>query len=339
MNSDTVARGTIESTEDSESAGTATFEEMPLPAQLKQLFSDVLDMPKPIFAVVDGGRYGDLPRQLDHMGLSGRSLFLEHADVEVERAGGWLVPVDGKEDLYCLYSLSGEMDSMVFWSCPSGEDALHRHLRTINMVMIPSDAIPGYEPLPAKEDGVSLAASEESVLFRHWDPSVLVALLPLLDEAQFARLFGPASHIMMYAPDYGGSRSAPRPEALPIAPRGPLRIDPLQIAELQQVRSDASHMRIAQFLRDNDPQATAGVNDRELLQFVTASEKNGESFGLKDERAIGYWAWLMLNSESEIARRPFTREYLQGHPEDGTPDDKIYKLMDNLSDMTNKTAK
>ncbi|WP_084459035.1 DUF4123 domain-containing protein [Advenella mimigardefordensis] len=313
-----------------------------LPTEIAAFFDQITAMPRPVWAVVDGARYGDLSLQLEQAGLSGRSLFLEHADEQVERMGGWLVPVQQREDLESLYGLAREIDSMVFWSCAAGEEALYRHLRSINMVMIPDD-----EPAPESEaaagaadeadsaDGAQPPASpglrEQSVMFRHYDPSVLASFLPLLNAGQFARLLGPATYLMMFAPDYGGARSVPRPDNLPISPRGPLRFSEQQMQELEQVRVDASQVKIVQFLRRNDSQHTAKMNDHELMRFVANADIKGRALGLRSERALGYWAWLLLGSNGAFAEQPFTREYLQGYPEDGSPDDKIYKLMDNLA--------
>ena len=41
-------------------------------------------------------------------------------------------------------------------------------------------------------------------MFRHWDPSVLGSLLPVLNERQFARIIGPAAEMAFFASEYGG---------------------------------------------------------------------------------------------------------------------------------------
>ena len=43
------------------------------------------------FAVLDGARFDDLPKLCKHEQLFARSLFLDHADAEVEKAGPWLI--------------------------------------------------------------------------------------------------------------------------------------------------------------------------------------------------------------------------------------------------------
>ena len=44
------------------------------------------------------------------------------------------------------------------------------------------------------------------MLFRHWNPRVLGALLPVLDEVQLSRILGPAAEITFVAP---GSKRVP----------------------------------------------------------------------------------------------------------------------------------
>lgn len=140
-----------------------------------------------------------------------------------------------------------------------------------------------------------------------------------------------AISLMMYAPEHGGIRSVPRPEDLPISSRGPLRLNQKQMQELEQVRQDVSRMKILQFLRRNNNKNTESLDDHTLMQFVMNFEEKGRSLGIQSERALGYWSWLMLGSNSAFAAQPFTQEYLLGYPEDGSPDDKLYKLMSTLA--------
>jgi hypothetical protein len=294
--------------------------------------------PVPLFAVVDGAQHGDLPHLLRIQGLTGRSLFLDHADAEIEAASGWLVPLDGASGLAKLLSVSDEQcGSLVLWSCPLGETALHRHLRTINIVQIHQGAIPGDEPETVAENAGAESETPAkppfgSVLFRHYDPDVIASLLPLLDEAQFARIFGPATHILMYSGGHGGLRSAPRPEGLPIAPRGPLRISAEQIEDLELAMSEARDARIGVYLRNFAPDAAAEMDDHGLARFVAESNASGHELGLTTERAQGFWAYMMLNSKGRIARDATVRDYVTSEPETGTPDDKVYNLMSELAD-------
>ena len=298
-------------------------------------------MPKPRFAVMDGARFPDLPHLLGEDGLRHRSLFLNQADVEVERAGIWLVPLVADRDIEKVVSLCEERPAAVFWSCSDGEDALHRHLRSINLVVVAlpldettRDAADASAP-DASEAGETIgphASRAETVCFRHADPNVLASLLPLLDPAQFARIFGPADYIVMHAPDYGGPNRAPRPDDLPIAPAGLLRIREDQMAALEGARTQKSRRKIAAYLRKIDPAQTAAMSDGELVEFVQLSERSGRNLGLRSERAQGLWASMTLASHGRIANRPEVRAYLQT-PDGTSADERVRRLVARLAQM------
>lgn len=313
-------------------------EEPALSAAASKLFAAVKGASaEPLFAVVDGGQYGDLPHLLRVQGLTGRSLFLDHADVDIEAASGWLVPLGGEADLKTLLEVSDEKcGSLVLWSCPLGEAALHRHLRTINIVRIPSEAIPDDEPGEVADADAGTEKPTKpafgNVLFRHYDPDVMASLLPLLDEAQFARMFGPATRIVMYSEGHGGLRAAPRPDDLPIAPRGPLQISAEQIEDLELVMAEARDARVASYLRNVAPDAALEMDSHQLSHFVAESSASGKELGLTTERAQGFWAYMMLNSKGKIAKDGTVRDYIISEPETGTPDDKVYNLMSELAD-------
>ena len=79
--------------------------------------------------------------------------------------------------------------------------SLYGHLRRLNLARIPAWAAAGKA---GPEPGVDADRGYEAVLFRHWDPRVLGALLPVLDEGQFARVVGPAAELCFFAADFGG---------------------------------------------------------------------------------------------------------------------------------------
>jgi Domain of unknown function (DUF4123) len=307
-----------------------SMEQCKLVDALKRLPSE------PLFAVVDGARFADLPETLKLLGLSARSLFLDHADQEIEAASGWLLPLGGQADLIRLLEVcDADCSALVLWTCPFGETALHRHLRTLNIVRIPQSAIPEDEAVeaPPAEGGETEAKSAfGEVLFRHYDPEVIASLLPLLDEAQFARVFGPATNILMFADGAGGLRHAPRPENLPIAPRGLLQISEDQIEDLELAMAEARHARIGSYLRTYAPDAATGLDDHQLSRFVAASNESGRELGLTTERAQGFWAYMMLNSNGKIARDATVRDYIVNDRDQGTPDDKVYNLMHELAE-------
>ena len=83
----------------------------------KKLIHAATGIKEPLFAAVDGAQYGDLPNLLKELGLYGRSLFLDHADKDIEAASGWLVPLGGGKELAALLEASdADCGSLVLWS-------------------------------------------------------------------------------------------------------------------------------------------------------------------------------------------------------------------------------
>jgi Domain of unknown function (DUF4123) len=252
------------------------------------------------FAVVDGGQFEDLPKILKNERLFGRSLFLDQADVEIQKAGPWLVGLDQSPNATDqVLAFVGDRPAAVFWSCEAGEAMLHGHLRTLNMVRVPTWA--------AEHEAPPISSAVETThpaMFRHWDPRVLGALMPLLDAGQFARMLGPAEEIAFLAEDYGGVRRVLADPAGPSATPGMLTIRSEQTQALNKRRLGASHRRIAAHLKALHPDLSAQITDQEMITHVAMSDRIGRSLGLKSEVAHGDWAYLMLMSHGRIARSP-----------------------------------
>ena len=279
-------------------------------AEAATLASVLSSFAKPVFAVLDGGRFDDLPADLAAAGVAARSLFLEHADAEVEKAGPWLAEwQDGANGAF-LISLALERPCAVFWSCPVGETVLWRHLRTLNRAIVPRESRapepgeggPGEAPVPA---------GTETVLFRHWDPDVLAMLLPLLDEGQFARVLGPAAALALHAPDHGGLGRAYPMEGAPEPPRGMLRLTAGQMDGLRADMVAASRRRVAGFLKDNVPPGGSGVDAGFFHRVALHSEPSAKALGIETERGRARWAYLMMLSNGKAAQAPEVTAFLR----------------------------
>lgn len=201
----------------------------------------VARMPGPVFAVVDGGHFDDLPAALSAAGLASRSLFLGEAGHEAELAGPWFVPIAAEGDVTKVLGVVGDLPAVVFWSCVQGDVALYGHLRRLNMARLPGWAAAGKD---GPEPGNGADHAYEAVLFRHWDPSVLGALLPVLDEGQFARVLGPAGEVAFYAEDYGGVRRVVADADWPAQPAGMLTIRSEQVGALVERRTEVFEKRL-----------------------------------------------------------------------------------------------
>lgn len=174
-------------------------------------------------------------------------------------------------------------------------EALYRHLRTLNEVLL---------PLEDREDATvekPRASGYERVLFRHWDPNVLGATLPILTRAQFTRFLGPADGLAFNGPDYGGVRRVRKPDNMPDAAIGPLKLEPDQIERLKAAMLHSSRLRIARFLKKNMPPHFTGIDDDFVWGATLASELTADELGIQTERVArdGPMSWL-----SRTARPP-----------------------------------
>jgi hypothetical protein len=211
----------------------------------------------------------------------------------------------------------------VFWSCAQGELALWRHLRTLNEVLIPVESEPTGSTQPANP-------AFERVMFRHWDPNVLANVMPLLDAAQFVRMFGPSSYIVINAPDYGGLKRVPRPDNLPPAPHGPLRLSQDQIEDVKTAIVNSSRKRIHRYLSNSAPNETAALGESRVIDLILMSQKTGGELGLESEQAHGRWAYVMVRTNGRALEQAGLREWItdkQGHP-----DKKMRELLKSMAE-------
>ena len=256
------------------------------------------------FALVDGAHFDDLPATLLREGLGVRSLFLDTSDSEVQKAGPWLVALDQAPFTFeRLLRIVDSKPAAIFWCCEEGESVLYRHLRTLNMVLLPKWAVDKEKPpeLPAK--------ANEVAAFRHFDPRVLGAVLPVFDAPQLSRFLGPSREIVFSSADYGVKRllrdtiwSAPSP--------GMLKMTSTQLAMMSDRRSRVSRDRIGRYLRAYAPAHTQGLNDDDLSHVVARYFDQASDMGATTERSIGIWSYLQITSYRDLSRDGFAGTFL-----------------------------
>ncbi|SDP37478.1 DUF4123 domain-containing protein [Phyllobacterium sp. OV277] len=291
------------------------------------VFRAVLDgLPRPLFAVLDGGHFDDLEDELADVGITSRSLFLRGGEEAMRRDGPLLVALNDRKTREHIEELVLEKPCAVFWSCPEGEQALWRHLRTINEVLIPDTRFPNNDGRSGK------SGKYERVLFRHWDPNVFAPILRLLDVQQFARLFGPAQSIFMNAIGDSGLTRVPRPENLPKMPKGMLTIDADQLKAVETRHQTAYCRRMSAILREMAPHETAGMSEQELNDRVLRYEASGNKLGLTQERSLSIWGFMMIASGDRIENQPEIQKYLRSGPD--TPDQNVETLLYQMTRLT-----
>lgn len=275
----------------------------------------LLGWDKPVYALMDGAKFADLPALLAKLDIQPRTLFIPPQDAATIRSGPWFAALDARR-INNLFRIEGIADAAVFWRGDIPEDAAFRHLRSLLFVKIPRPADAPPDPF---------AAEDESVLFRHWDPSVIVLVLPVLDPTQRARLFGPLRVMGLQAKSLGGAREAKWREDWPAAPSGRLKISAAQMAAIVNGMVNRSRQAVVDYLRKVAPAQTNQQDELSLLAFIAAAEDSGGSLGLKTERALGQWAYLLLISQGNIAKSREATTYIRDGA--GRPDINIDTLL------------
>jgi hypothetical protein len=241
-----------------------------------------------------------------------------------------LEAADPQVPLEAVIRLIGDAPAAIFWIGDAGltEAALWQHLRTLNMVLIPREYDNQKAPRPVEGE-----ETHDAVMFRHGDGNVLAEVLPVLDAAQFSRVFGPARALMFLAPDHPASdgsaiRRAVLPGDTPPAPPGMLTLSMEQMAGIEEARLDRSRRKVMSYLRKVDEQATSEMSDAELSNLIIQYERSGNAIGLSSERAHMKWAYLMSVSGGDIAKGQETREFFVASSKH--PDDRIDDLVHML---------
>jgi len=294
----------------------------PAPPPALSRLSAIVARMQPAFVVIDGGHFDDLPQALRDAGLKARSLFLGQGGRDLERHGPWLLPLASPADTDAVLALTGTSPAAVFWSCQDGETALFAHLRRLNMARLPRWAAMGK---PGPEPNLPADLGTEAVLFRHWDPNVLGAMLPVLDAAQFNRILGPAQEIAFHAEEYGGTRRVVCDPNWPQAPTGMLAIRGEQIEALNDRLTETRRRRVTTYLKEVAPHETATFTDPQLRDLVLHSEQTGRDLHLSSDQAHARWAYVMVRTRGNALQQPGLRDYIV----DGkvSPDDKVRLLL------------
>jgi hypothetical protein len=175
-------------------------------------------------------------------------------------------------------------------------------------------------------------------IFRHADGNVLASVLPVLDAAQFARVFGPALALTFHAPDHPDEHGWPVSRAvLPLrAENGPagmltLRID--QYAALTQQRIWKNRKFTMAYLRDAAGDETKGMPDKDLYAFVTRAEKSGFAIGLRSDFAHGLWAFFLISFGEHLASNEEVTNSIRNSDD---PDAAMEELMSELANDTDE---
>ncbi len=262
------------------------------------------------FAVIDGALAEGIGPRLAAIGVRSKSLFLEQADQSLRDSGPHLVAVE-RGGIDRILGFRGVPAATVFWGGDFDELQLFRHLRTINFVEIP--------------DGEAVGEDRyERVMFRHWDPSVLGMILPVLSVAQQIKLFGPATVVLMMNIDDGTVAEIRGPDGGETT-KGLMRFTPRQMEEIARTMQGRSDARLVKYLRETAPDDTRSVSDVTIVDFAKQAAISGRQIGLTTERSFGRWAYLILLTRGKVTESQEITNHIS-RAEEG-PDRGLEKLM------------
>lgn len=248
-----------------------------------------------VFAVVDAAHFDHLQDDLIAARLRFDPLYLDEIDDPSIASGPHLVHPTGPRQIARIRALTDAFPACVWWcwpDMPNAGEAIHRHLRSLAMAEIPVDRFDAATDHDEQHDGW------EAVLLRHGDANVMMDLLPILYDAQIARVFGDAEAIMIAAPQYGTIRTFERPAGLPPPERSMLRLDHAQYEAFGERRLEALRPIVEDYLVRALPQCRAEQGSPDFDDGIMYLLRLGRSHGLRAVRA--YCRWTMMNVSAGI---------------------------------------
>ena len=301
----------------------------------------------PVFAVLDGAQFENLPQELLLGDFVSRPLYLDRGDNNPEQiiTAPHMVWLDErpkkitgrtpKETIPALLALVANRPAAVFWQCPDGAEPLYKHLRGINMVLYPKAALSDFEePQPAETDEIQKPEAPEThtlVLFRHADANVLAQTLAAMGAQEIARLYGPATRLIFApAPDWANGQDfwrADRPEHLPDPHRGHLRISMATVGRTEGIRLQCNRGRIAAYLRRVAPDQTRDLDDATLNAMTGRYMNEARSYGVRSEAGMGRWCFLQLVAGGRMSGQKEIADYVAVPDGKKTADERVRDLM------------
>lgn len=289
----------------------------------------------PLYAVLDGAQFDDLPGLLFDHDFKHKPLYMDMGSEDKEvaktapqfvRFDKWdywendLTPAQRAESLIDILELPA---SAVFWASHAEPKLLFRHLRTINYIMIPRDADTPPLPDPLDPDAApdGNTATHQRVLFRHADANVIAQVVPELGEHRLPRFFGPADSIIC-KPDAEWGMGE---EVLTLeSPGGEwnakqmVTLSERTMARIEVRRVEILRFNVGEFLRDMLPDETDNMSDKDVYDYVIRTEASAEDIGISSMDGLSMWAYLSMRSHEASLTDKKLREYFgyQLHPND-----------------------
>ena len=282
----------------------------------------VLTSQTPIYAVLDGAKFDNLPELLFDNDFAYKPLYRdmgsELRDIErttpqfvrFDKWDYWENELSPAQRLERLLDVIDDLSAAVFWAYDGEPKTLFKHLRTINNIMIPRDADTPPMPDPLDPDGETFGntTTHQQVLFRHADANVMAQVLPCLSDPQITRIMGPADGVI-FAPD---PEWASGEDIMTVTnPKDtynsthPLKLNNPDMDGIEKRRLISLKYSTRRFLRKKFPDHVKHLNDQELYKQINDLDDQAESFDLDEyEYAEKYIISMLLignNSDQKAA--------------------------------------
>lgn len=278
-----------------------------------------------------------------------------------DATGGGMLPGEERHDagliierLRQIVALCDGKPAAVFWAGESSlnSEHLYKHLRGLNRISVPKvwkdsrstheeSRVRIEEELPAAgEDALIEDATnggQEMVIFRHADANVLMQTIPVLDEVQVARLFGPAIQLI-FTPDSvwsGGVKRARKASSSEYHGKEMLTLTSTQMRTISLSRDDLSRRRISDYLERNASHHLAHLNVQERDRWLATNVSEARSLGVRSEADLARWCYLQAITKGQFIHQPGVIEYMRSGGEN-TSDQKIRLLFRSVQSAANK---
>ena len=305
----------------------------------------------PVFAVLDGAQFDNLPEALFEGDFISKSLYLDRGDNNSEQVitAPHMVTLDERSEkitgrsyedtVEALLKLIDNKPAAVFWQCPEGKEKLYKHLRSINMVLFPKEALDDWvEPeAEADEQGhIPEPDTHTPVTFRHADANVMAQVLPVMPDDELSRLFGPAASIH-YAPEpewlEGKEWSFSMKNSQWQNPqKGMLRISVITVEKMGYLQISSSRENIKKYLKEAVPEYAEKMPKKDLDDLIIKSEKTGEELGFTNEYTLGLWALITLITGQQLLDNQHVISYFKNN--DRSSDELIEEVVDQIANAS-----
>ena len=316
-------------------------------SDVKLNLRSVLTSQAPVYVVLDGAKFDNLPELLFDNDFAYKPLYRDMGSElrDIERTTPQFVRFDkwdywennltAEQRLERLLDVVDDLSAAVFWAYDGEPKTLFKHLRTINNIMIPRDADTPPMPDPLDPDGETFGntTTHQQVLFRHADANVMAQVLPCLSDPQITRIMGPADGVI-FAPD---PEWASGEDIMTVTnPKDtynsthPLKLNNPDMDGIERKRAEVMRFNLFAAVQAAFPKKTAQMEPDIVFKFIEKSEIVGITLGITSTIALELWIFLAFKTDGKSLTHPKVKRHFQYAL---NPDETMVELGTKVIDM------